>query len=364
MAYNILGINPFHNGSVCVLSDGKVIYFLEEERLSRLKKDANPFRVILDIINKYQIDEIALAGINLNDAKLNYSLEDPFLALIRKFNIPIKNTTQLSENHHLTHLYHSLYNSGFSKALGIVIDGGGSQKSTTTSSFSETDSIYDIQDTTPKLIYTNKIINDPKSLSKPVNISSAFNATSLKLGFNLGDEGKVMGLSSYGNKNPKIPVLFDKSNISDPLVLGEKNLTNWREWYINLDNFSRDYSWHKSPPKITDLEKDLAWRIQNDSQEVVKNYIKTFTQKTKHTNIVCSGGYFLNCVSNYYLTKEFPNLNFYFEPISHDGGTAIGAAYIRWKELNPNFTPSKQKTLYYGSKYSKEELLEGIKNYI
>lgn len=364
MSYNILGINPFHNGSACVLSDGEVIYFLEEERLSRYKKDANPYRVILDIINKYPIDEIVLAGINSNDVQLNYSSEDPFIALIRKFNIPIKKVTHLSDNHHLCHLYHSLYNSGFSQSLGIVIDGGGSQINTPTSSYIETDSIYNIQNLSPDRIYRNEINNDPKFPSIPVNIATAFNIVSEKLGFKLGEEGKVMGLSSYGNSNPKVPILFNKSSTSDPLILGEKNTSKWREWYFNIENFSKDYFWHKSPLEITDLEKDLAWRIQNDCQEVVKNYIKEYTQKTNNTNVICSGGYFLNCVSNYYLIKEFPNLNFYFEPISHDGGTAIGAAYLRWKELNPNFTPSKQKTLYYGSKYSKEELLEGIKKYI
>jgi carbamoyltransferase len=37
MAYNILGVNPGHNGSVALVSDGEVVYYLEEERLSRQK---------------------------------------------------------------------------------------------------------------------------------------------------------------------------------------------------------------------------------------------------------------------------------------------------------------------------------------
>jgi predicted NodU family carbamoyl transferase len=35
MSYNILGINTSHNGSVCVLADGEIDFFLEEERLSK-----------------------------------------------------------------------------------------------------------------------------------------------------------------------------------------------------------------------------------------------------------------------------------------------------------------------------------------
>ena len=41
-----------------------------------------------------------------------------------------------------------------------------------------------------------------------------------------------------------------------------------------------------------------------------------------------TGGCFLNVVVNYKLLKEFPDLNFYVDPIAFDGGTAMGAAYI------------------------------------
>ena len=44
MAYNVLGINPGHNGSAALVSDGKLVYFVEEERLSRMKYDGNPYR--------------------------------------------------------------------------------------------------------------------------------------------------------------------------------------------------------------------------------------------------------------------------------------------------------------------------------
>ena len=37
MTYNILGINPGHNGSAALTVDGELVYYIEEERLSRLK---------------------------------------------------------------------------------------------------------------------------------------------------------------------------------------------------------------------------------------------------------------------------------------------------------------------------------------
>jgi predicted NodU family carbamoyl transferase len=48
--YNILSINPGHNGSIALVTDGKLQYYCEEERLSRLKYDGNPFRGMISIL--------------------------------------------------------------------------------------------------------------------------------------------------------------------------------------------------------------------------------------------------------------------------------------------------------------------------
>ena len=43
MDYNILGVNLSHNSSIALVSDGRLVFYLEEERLSRMKRDGNPF---------------------------------------------------------------------------------------------------------------------------------------------------------------------------------------------------------------------------------------------------------------------------------------------------------------------------------
>ena len=364
MAYNILGINPFHNGSACVLSDGEIAYFLEEERLSRYKHDANPFRVILNILNKFKIDEVVIAGINVNDRKLAYSGEDPFYALIRKFysSIPFKS---YSNYHHKCHNFVSFLNSGFKKALGVVIDSGGSYSKNEEYTF-ETDTIYNCDFSLDNVIeplqttYCKIKHNTPISL----NVAGVYSSITFSLGFNTSEEGKVMGLSSYGDPNSYLP----------PFFKNQKYVTNGIAKDIFIDNCrrtipypllaSRKTNWHKNPNIDCSLEKDIAYKLQSEVQQTVGDVIEEQINNTNHTNIVCSGGYFLNCVSNYYLAKRFPHINFYFEPISHDGGTAIGVAYWRWKELNPNFQPKKLNSIYFGPQYTKEQLLEGIKKYV
>ena len=59
---NILGFNPSHHGSVCLLQDGEIKYFIQEERIGNREKYAGyPFRSFIDILEKYQIDSIITA---------------------------------------------------------------------------------------------------------------------------------------------------------------------------------------------------------------------------------------------------------------------------------------------------------------
>ena len=50
MAFNILAINPGHNGSAALISDGEIVFYGEEERFSKMKYDGNPFMSMLEAI--------------------------------------------------------------------------------------------------------------------------------------------------------------------------------------------------------------------------------------------------------------------------------------------------------------------------
>ena len=127
MAYNVLGIHPGHNGAAALVSDGELVYYLEEERFSRMKRDGNPFRVMVDICSKYKVDELVIGGTN-DPSEWNglpWTNESPYVALIRKYNPNVK-ITWLNHEHHLIHASCAFYNSGFNKAAILIIDGAGS----------------------------------------------------------------------------------------------------------------------------------------------------------------------------------------------------------------------------------------------
>ena len=45
----ILGISVAHDSSICVFNNGKIEYFLKEERITGAKRDLDPIRSIMSI---------------------------------------------------------------------------------------------------------------------------------------------------------------------------------------------------------------------------------------------------------------------------------------------------------------------------
>ena len=52
---------------------------------------------------------------------------------------------------------------------------------------------------------------------------------------------------------------------------------------------------------------------------------------TNNNNVCVTGGFFLNCVSNYAIIKNV-DVNLYVDPLSYDGGLSIGSAFLAYYE--------------------------------
>ena len=347
---NILAVNPGHNGSVALLIDGELKFYIEEERLSRDKYDANPFRGILEAIN-YQIDNIVIGGTTMQLPSLPWTGEDPFSALVRKHYRGVK-VGYIGNAHHLGHAANAFYNSGFKEAVAVIVDGAGSkqdikvQEDFVNSGF-ETETIFNCnyEEEGIKQVYqslggnyeTQRILSKSHFMDSAITIVKAYEAVTHYLGFGFIDAGKTMGLAPYGKKSDKIPPLFIKGR-------GNKNVflpsypagalvdhTRWED--LEITDPKQTTEWHYDPSKVRESFKDLAWAVQQDTQELVGDLIEKAANDTSKKNVVLSGGYALNCVANYYYKKRFPNLNIYIDPIAHDGGTAIGIAkYVHYRE--------------------------------
>jgi len=382
MAYNILAINPGHNGSTSLVSDGEIIFYGEEERFSHMKYDGNPYKSMLHALMNYKIDEFVIGGTNEQYGELPWTGEDSYSALVRKFNPGVK-ITKVGNRHHLGHAANAFYNSGFKTAAAIVVDGSGSYhrepmskepNGTVTGGF-ETESIF-LCGYPTEIIPVYKRYADGNSITysdgikefdDTVTITKAYEAVTNYLGFHFIESGKTMGLSSYGKYDENIPPIFVQGK-------GNKNLL--RPQYpagAIIDEFRFPYlirhgdptEWQRDETMVDEKQKNLAWHIQQETQQLVARLIQKAVDDTGETNIVISGGYGLNCVANYFYKKTFPNLNIWIDPLAHDGGTSLGLALLAWYTYSQSTTPNKLKNVYLSSlpDYSDiDKILEEVPN--
>ena len=375
MSYTILGVNPGHNGATALIKDGELVYYTEEERLSRAKYDGNPFRCIMEVLNTYGIvDEIVTVG-TTDLPKMPWTGEDPYTTLVRKYCPKVKSST-LANEHHLTHAATAFYNSGFSKAIIVVVDGAGTFKREKIDEQGheiegfEAESIWVCEYPAKfSIIYKTygqnigvKVVTNNFEFDNAVTITKAYEAVSHYLGFGFIEAGKTMGLSSYGKQSNDIPNMFIGNRGSKDLFIPSYPAGAYvdTERFPHLRQVHNPKDWHKDPLKLTDIEKNIAWQIQHDSQIRVAGMIEQAVKLTGINQVGIAGGYGLNCVANYYFKKSLPLIDIYNEPISHDGGTAIGAAKFIWHMQKEDMTIRKQTSIYYGKKYSLEEVQHTI----
>lgn len=364
MPYNILAINPGHNGSAAFTSDGELLFYVEEERLSRSKYDGNPFRAMLTILQTFPVDELVIGGTTDQLHQLPWTGEDAYTALVRKFSPNVK-VTKLGHLHHLGHAASSFYGSGFETAAAVIVDGAGSlhqEQIGQTGQFVqgyETETIYHCayphEFTAVYKRYSDGSSpyydNGIQEFDNSVTITKSYEAVSQYLGFGFIEAGKTMGLAPYGQEDENIPDFFVNGK-------GNKNLLIPRypagafideDRYPYLKRYVEPSEWHNDFNLVRDVDKNLAWHVQRDVEEQMYNLIQKAVDITGETNIVISGGFGLNCVANYKFLKKFPDLTFFIDPVSHDGGTAIGLARYAWYLQSSSTDAKRLSTVYLGT---------------
>ena len=296
---NVAGLQVGHNPSACIIQNGKVVWYNEERRLSKIKKIGGvPYRCIDQLIEKnIKIDKFVVTG---------YNFIQELMVAIEGY-LKYKNCTKESifgfyHPHHLSHLFKSFIDSGFKKARVFVIDGRGSNWYLPTGvEFYETCSIYDINYNDVKCIYKKGYLKNDKLntvdfklshnpfynendelLYKPMCIDDNTKvevSSTLDLGhfysevsrhFNFDEEeGKFMGYQSYGS--------FDK------------------QIYDSIKKELKRFDFNKIKPS-----KNLAFV----AQFLFESQYKELVRKYKTDNMIFTGGTALNVVNNYKIQKE------------------------------------------------------------
>jgi len=343
-----------HNSSCCLLKNGEIVFFLEEERLGRTKAENIPLLTMLKI-KEYtdRLDYFIMDDYN------NTDLNSPYIRLCQKLKLISKNDSESIINsketlHHEAHAVAAFYNSGFDEAICVIVDGGGTDTEWSDTIFNldiqktnrglntgvETESVYKMEYPSKSELLYKKLFNP--LLSQPYNIGPLhfepfmgpgffYSSLSNILGHGTLECGKAMGWSSYGKENPELKV-YENGILNRNLYI-----TNNKQPYVSnlLDT-------HKYAPE------DYCYAVQKGTQEYVLQLILKSLETGGSKNLVLSGGYMLNCVANYEYLKYLPeNVNIYIDPPANDAGLAIGLAKKVWNHKFPS-KPKKQNTMYLG----------------
>lgn len=297
----ILSLSITHDASATILDNGKVVFYLASERITR-NKHCDRIVNVLKYLYENKITKFDAILVNL------YRHEDI------KFEQPLRNLfnvhfeykhVNFNYDHHIYHAYCGFYNSNFNKALCIVLDGHGAEIIKNDEPYVEIESVY----------YADK--KEIKELSKrytiqgkegqPISVGRKFEKVSQKFGFEWYGSGKVMGLAQYKGYEDKL----------DP------------KWVSHVEE---------------------SYQVQQETQNEVIDIIKRYTKQVDTNNIVISGGYGLNCVANYEFLRQFPEYNFYIDPVCFDAGISIGQAFHYHKQNSIFFPIKPLKDVYIGLK--------------
>ena len=389
----ILGISRGHNAGACLLKDGEIVFALEEERLSRHKYDGSPFATMMKV-KEYtdKVDAIVICHTQPLDiaGRCEYTGDNMYTALARKMGLidrkaDLYNHPQIidvSHQHHKIHAACAFYRSGFDEAVAVVIDGAGSsaggQFGNDPVTLWEVESIIDCSYPSYfKTLYKHYGCRDPivmsfdteansadigedgvfsRLISGNAGITKVYEAVTEYCGFSAIEAGKTMGLAPYGSYNENIPKLFRKDTVvpsADRNVIAptypNSAKVNW-QGYKELTDLDAD--------DLTKLKnrRDLAYHCQTETQEQALDTILTAAKLSGKNKVVFSGGYGLNCVANYWYLEKLneEGIELYVEPISNDGGTAIGAALLYFHTVHES-DMRRSRDIYLGPVYNYTE---------
>ena len=310
----ILGLGGSgHDFSDCLCNDTGILGYIEDERITRIKhsfilgneKKISEMSSVWYLLNQYNLGISDISRIYTNDL-LN--------AVFYRNHISDCEIQKI--RHHLAHAASTYYPSEFQESAILVVDGAGGewkneQCETISFWYGKDKRIQNVKTFGGKAVSFNTYFD----LSMPFtnSIGGFYRVVTNLLGFGLFDEGKIMGLASYGTDRywPLFLPLFDISD-EGAFVFNEES-------FRKLINIS--YS-----VKTFQDKADFAFSAQKVTSIAVVSAAKALKKITNCNNVCIAGGVALNSVANYAIYTNNIYKNFFIQPASGDAGTAIGAA--------------------------------------
>src|SRR5246127_3311723 len=387
---NILGINAYHgNASAALVSDGRLVAAVEEERFNRVKYAAGfpsaAIRYCLDTagITLSEIDHVAIPRnpwARLG-TKLMYALKMPSFArerakvLARFVGIPeaLAQAFDVSPEkiqakfhrveHHQAHLASTFFVSPFEQAALLSADGLGDFASTMWGTG------------------VGNRMNIEGAIAFPHSLGLFYSAVTQCLGFlKFGDKYKVRGLAVYGQPQQlelfRDIVRFENGSRRNGFRLGLDYFSHHRTGpemsWAEADKtptlgklFSKGMERRLGPARSPDqaLEqrhRNLSASLQARLEEVYLCMLKKIADRTGLKAVCLAGGVAFNCVANGKIFDATPFEQVYVHPAAGDGGLSVGAAFFVWHQVLGRPRSFAMDHAYWGPEYSREEICRAV----
>ena len=314
----VLGLNTYdHDVSACLLRDGAIAYAIGKERLTREKHATGFYQEVIDYC--LEAEGIALADVDLvvrncyimpvpdMEERLTYQdmpgfLPPPERAQAEQHPYFRSNSDKVvSISHHLAHAYSAFAASPFEEGAVMIVDGVGSYRADAMEELPaddtgnplarESESYYGFSGA--RLDCLKKVWLEPSRgmlneefYSMP-GLGALYSRASTYVFGDWNKCGELMGLAPYGRRD-RFRHLLEIEN-------GELRVPSWNA------EFKQPYlvgtgDWEKS--SSMPHWEDLAWRVQDDTENVLLARARWLRETTGAKNLCLAGGVALNCVAN------------------------------------------------------------------
>jgi carbamoyltransferase len=384
----ILGLNAYHGDAAAALVvDGELIAAAEEERFNRIKHVAGfpalaaQWCLAEAGLRPDELDHVAVsrdpranigqkllrtirhgASARYLKARLQNAskIRDVHAALAESLGIEPSTLRAQVHNveHHQAHVASAFFVSPFDEAAILSVDGFGDFASTMTAV--GRDNHFDVLD---RVLF-------------PHSLGIYYAAITQWLGFpHYGDEGKVMGLASYGDPKPHLKAMSDVLHVDGELFA------------LNLDYFLHDkegvdMTWDEGSPRIGRIFSDklvdtfgparepdeellphhwnVAAALQLHLEEIYLHVVEQLHERTGMRNLCLAGGVALNAVANGRIRIETGFDEVYVQPAAGDSGTAVGSAYYVWNQVLGQPRSFVMRHAYTGPEYGDDEVAAAL----
>lgn len=372
----VLGVGLSHDGSACLMKNGKICFAIEKERITRVKHDGFSDTEAVNYC-------LSAEGITLDDVDL--VVQNSNYGFFEYGNTYFKNQKRLFDDsveipiitisHHLAHAYYAIGTSPFEESVTLVLDGCGSlydecidldsgiiHPNTIPKDlehlYAEKDSFYTYKNNQLRTIYKDfspfgLLLKDypmhPGSTKH--SIGGMYSAAAEYCFGNDSDTGKLMGLAPYGRPGVYHDEIFELKD--EKVYVNYSWMHKFKKPVRYAEGFWNDFQYYA----------DIAYWVQKETERAILYLVRARKRLTAIENFCFTGGVALNAVVNGAILKEELFKNIYFTPAAGDNGLAIGCAYYGWLEVLKRERVFHDGDSCFGKVYPKNEIESVIQNF-